>query len=324
MANSSTPNFDWILPEVGADTNAWGTHLNSNWSALDTMLKTVQTTAEDALPLAGGTMTGAVELAPGSVSAPSLSFAGGSSNGFYWIGTNNFGLACNGAAVMTVSPGAITLPGTLTVTGATTLNGATTANAKLTTMQSGTGGAGLNLPPGAAPTSPTDGDIWRTSEGLFAQIGSTTFGPLNVSLSVAQTFTAAQTFDAPTTLAGGGNLTSAASPATNAIGYLGTPQNFQSGGYTLQMSDAGGSVMMRGVGSTLLIPDNSMIPFPVGTVIVIDAWVTGSITVAMAGSDILGWIPSGAQGSRTLTGPTTATIRKVQTNNWWIYGLNIS
>ena len=44
----------------------------------------------------------------------------------------------------------------------------------LATLASSTGGAGLNLPHGAAPSSPTNGDVWSTTSGLFAQINGAT------------------------------------------------------------------------------------------------------------------------------------------------------
>jgi hypothetical protein len=58
-------------------------------------------------------------------------------------------------------------------------NGTTiTASEPITTEASATGGAGLNLPPGTAPTSPNNGDIWVTSAGLYVRIAGTTVGPL--------------------------------------------------------------------------------------------------------------------------------------------------
>lgn len=45
------------------------------------------------------------------------------------------------------------------------------------TAASATGGAGFRMPHGAAPTSPTNGDVWTTSAGLYAQINGATVGP---------------------------------------------------------------------------------------------------------------------------------------------------
>jgi hypothetical protein len=49
----------------------------------------------------------------------------------------------------------------------------------LATTASAAGGAGLNVPHGAAPTSPVNGDIWTTTAGLYVQINGSTVGPLS-------------------------------------------------------------------------------------------------------------------------------------------------
>jgi hypothetical protein len=50
---------------------------------------------------------------------------------------------------------------------------------KLGTPASAAGGAGLNVAHGAAPSSPSNGDIWTTSSGLFVRINGVTVGPLS-------------------------------------------------------------------------------------------------------------------------------------------------
>jgi len=69
MANSATPIYSFVLPEVGSDADAWGTHLNTNWSNLDTLLNANGLITDGSgggtggsLPLAGGTMTGPIQL----------------------------------------------------------------------------------------------------------------------------------------------------------------------------------------------------------------------------------------------------------------------
>ncbi|MET0653652.1 MAG: hypothetical protein ABWY63_14170 [Hyphomicrobiaceae bacterium] len=48
---------------------------------------------------------------------------------------------------------------------------------KWTTKASATGGAGLALPHGAAPSAPVNGDVWTTTLGLYTQINGATVGP---------------------------------------------------------------------------------------------------------------------------------------------------
>jgi hypothetical protein len=48
----------------------------------------------------------------------------------------------------------------------------------VTTEASDTSEAGLRLPHGAAPSSPTNGDIWTTTAGIYVHINGSTVGPL--------------------------------------------------------------------------------------------------------------------------------------------------
>ena len=52
-----------------------------------------------------------------------------------------------------------------------------TLTGELITNASSPTNAGLNLPPGSAPTSPVNGDLWTTSGGLYARIAGATVGP---------------------------------------------------------------------------------------------------------------------------------------------------
>ena len=40
MPDSTTPNFGWTLPTVGAASATWGASINANWSSLDDTLHT--------------------------------------------------------------------------------------------------------------------------------------------------------------------------------------------------------------------------------------------------------------------------------------------
>jgi hypothetical protein len=53
-----------------------------------------------------------------------------------------------------------------------------TFTGEVITLAAASGTAGFNLPPGSAPSTPTNGDIWTTSAGLFAYINGSVVGPL--------------------------------------------------------------------------------------------------------------------------------------------------
>jgi len=70
------------------------------------------------------------------------------------------------------------IPNTITCSNYLPLSGLSSMTGKLTTMTGTTSSAPLNIPSGNAPTSPVDGDIWKTPLGLYVRVGTTTVGPL--------------------------------------------------------------------------------------------------------------------------------------------------
>lgn len=52
-----------------------------------------------------------------------------------------------------------------------------TMTGALITLASAVGGAGFRLPHGTAPTTPTNGDVWTTTAGMYARINGATVGP---------------------------------------------------------------------------------------------------------------------------------------------------
>lgn len=58
---------------------------------------------------------------------------------------------------------------------------------KLVTVAPTASGSGFNLPPGSAPTTPANGDIWTTSSGLYVRVGGVTYGPLSLTFGTMAT-----------------------------------------------------------------------------------------------------------------------------------------
>jgi len=56
----ATSTFGWVTPNVGGSSGTWGTTINEAFEDVDGDLASVQTTANAALPKAGGTMTGEI------------------------------------------------------------------------------------------------------------------------------------------------------------------------------------------------------------------------------------------------------------------------
>lgn len=135
------------------------------------------------MPSATSGVLGLVELNTdlgGSATAPTVVNGSHITNNSI---TNN-GLLNDSVSISVSGPitggGTAVLGGTAVGIGCSTcfLTTGGTLSGELTTVASATGLAGFNLPPGSAPTSPNNGDLWTTSAGLFVQIGGSTIGPL--------------------------------------------------------------------------------------------------------------------------------------------------
>lgn len=72
---------------------------------------------------------------------------------------------------------------TSTTTGGLVVTGGAGFGGKVSTVASATATAGLNVPHGAEPTSPVNGDVWTTTAGLFSRINGATIGPLVAAIS---------------------------------------------------------------------------------------------------------------------------------------------
>jgi hypothetical protein len=93
-----------------------------------------------------------------------------------------------------------------------------TYTGKVITVLSGTGGAGFNLPHGAAPTSPVNGDLWTTTSGAFLRVnGATKTVAFTDSNITGNTTGTAAGLSATLDVASGGTGQTTASGAINAL-----------------------------------------------------------------------------------------------------------
>ena len=122
-----------------------------------------------------------------------------------------------------------------------------------------------------------------------------------------------------------GRLTQVTTAVIPNAGYLGIPQNVQTGDYTLVALDADTHIYhpSGAAVATYTIPANAAVAFPVGTVVNFVNMSANAVTIAIT-TDTLNLSPAGTTGSRTLAQYGRATALKVTTTGWLISGTGLT
>ena len=313
----------------------------------------IQELDTEKLPIAGGTMTGNLEIG----TAGSLSFEGSTANAFE-------------TTIAVVDPTAdrtITLPnetGTVIVSGnasivnadinasaaivdtklatiatagkvsnsATTAASANTASAIVARDASGnfTAGTITAALTGNASTVTTNANLTGhvTSVGNAAVLGSFTSSQLAAALT-DETGSGVSVFATSPTLVtpvlgtpSSGTLSSCTVDGTDAVGFRNIPQNSQSTAYTLVLADNGKHIFHPADDNnarTFTIPANSSVAYPIGTAITFINMAAAAVTIAIT-TDTLTLSSAGTTGSRTLAQYGSATCIKITSTSWLISG----
>lgn len=184
------------------------------------------------------------------------------------------------------------------------------------TAASASGSSGLRVPHGAAPSSPTNGDVWTTTAGMFVRVNGVTVGPLGAAGS-ATWGSITGTLSSQTDL----------QAALDAKAAVGIPQNSQSSAYTLVIGDANKHIYHPSADTTAriwTIPANSSVAFPIGTAVTfVNDTSAGVITIAIT-TDTLVLAGAGTTGSRTLAANGVATAIKITSTRWQINGTGLT
>jgi hypothetical protein len=63
MSDTTTPNYGFTLPSIGASQDTWGNKLNANWTEADSVIYSL---ASGYLPISGGVLSGNLSISPPS------------------------------------------------------------------------------------------------------------------------------------------------------------------------------------------------------------------------------------------------------------------
>lgn len=181
----------------------------------------------------------------------------------------------------------------------------------------------------------------NTSSTTTLTLPAVTSNDTIAALGIAQTFTAAQTFNSgnlklagstsgTVTLnpqAAAGTTTITLPSAASTLGYINAPQT--SGGssaYTLVATDAGKHIYFTGgTTATLTVPTDAGISpdsWPVGTIIAVVNNNSGNLTIS--GSGVTFQLANGGTGNRTVATKGVASLINVATNTWYVSGAGVT
>ena len=98
-AEPSTTYAFMLWADIAANELKQRNAANNGWITIGTL----DAANLGLLSLAGGTLTGALQLANGTAAAPSLAFANSTGTGIYRVGSNELGIATNGVLRLTAT-----------------------------------------------------------------------------------------------------------------------------------------------------------------------------------------------------------------------------
>ena len=217
--------------------------------------------------------------------------------------------------------GVISFTSPVTLTNTVTLTNKTLTSPTLTTPALGVATAtsinGLTVTTTTGTLTLVNGSTLVTA-GAFSTTLTTT-ATTNVTLPITGTLaTLAGTETFTNKTAGVATSTSTAA----SLGYLGIPQNSQAANYTTVIGDAGKHIYVTAT-STVTIPANATVAYPIGTTIGFIADTGVTVTIAIT-SDTMYLAGTGTTGSRTLAAFGMATAVKVTATSWFISGYGLT
>ena len=318
--------------------SAWGTSYTTSGSGTVVALATSPSFTTPTLGVASATTVNKVTLtAPATGST--LTIADGktltASNTLTFTGTDASSVAFGTGGTVIYSGGALGTPSSGTLTSCTGLpistgvSGlgtnvatflATPSSANLAsalTDETGSGSAVFATSP--TLVTPTLGVASATSVNKVTLTAPATGSTLTIA--DGKTLTASNSI----TLAGTDSTTMTFPPASTSVGYLNIPQNAQTSAYTLVLADSGKHIYMAAAqaATTMTIPANGTVAFPIGTAVTFVNMSVNAMTIAIT-TDTMYLGGTGTTGSRTLAQYGTATALKMTSTTWIISGSGLT
>jgi hypothetical protein len=124
-----------------------------------------------------------------------------------------------------------------------------------------------------------------------------------------------------------GNINANAAPGstrTFAVGYMTIPVNNTTSAYTLALADQGEMIYNSGNSITVTVPSNANVAFPIGSVIALAQYSTGTMSIVAQSGVTIALVGTSQVGNRTLAATGMASLTQVATNIWLATGTNLT
>lgn len=109
------------------------------------------------------------------------------------------------------------------------------------------------------------------------------------------------------------------------LGFRGIPTATQDTDYTFVLGDSGKAKLhTSGTGHAFTIPPNASVPYPTGTVLVVDNIGSGAVTLTRGAGVVLRKSGTATDANVTLAQWGNVTLRKLATDTWVVSGTNIT
>jgi hypothetical protein len=215
--------------------------------------------------------------------------------------------------------------------------GLTTLTSNNVVLGNGTGNVQLVAPGTTGNVLVSNGTTWVSNAAATAQVypgtgiansTGTAWGTSYTANGTGTTLALTTSPNFTTPVLGtptSGNLANCTVDGTNNVGFLGIPQNPQTGNYTLVAADAGKHIYHASgsAAASYTIPANSSVSYTTGTAVSFVNLSANAVTIAIT-TDTMYLSSAGTTGSRTLAQYGTATAVKVANTTWIIAGSGLT
>lgn len=175
------------------------------------------------------------------------------------------------------------------------------------------------------PTIGADADTWGAENNANWAAAKADLDAIAAQYNITQPLAVAALPKSGGTMTGDQVLANVGPGSIYSAGFRGAPVVNITTDRTLALTDAGKTIRATSASSpTVTIPPNSSVALPIGTVIILRSFTTGTITVARGSGVALRITGSETSANASISAYGRAVLVKEEADVWFIEGLGVS